>query len=99
MSPARCYCRSCRPELFARRTDPVTSHEAAARARSSAVDHRNRIMAVLRDRMTVKDIAAAIADSSIDHVAVARRMSELQEQGRARPLEEKRDGCRLWVRS
>jgi hypothetical protein len=76
----------------------VTSHQAAARARIIAFDHRDRIMAVLRGRMTVKDIAAAIGDPRLDHVAVARRMSELQEQGRAMPTTEKRDGCRLWER-
>lgn len=54
-------------------------------------------MAVLKGRMSIKDIAAALGD--LDHVQVARRMPELKEKGRARPTDEKRDGCRLWERT
>lgn len=98
-SPSPCYCSGCRPELHARRTDPGTSHKAAARmtANGVVVDHRNRIVAALDHPMTVKEIAAALGD--LDHVQVARRMKELQEQQRAKPTTEIRDGCRVWVRT
>jgi hypothetical protein len=80
----------------ARKSDPDTSHRAASRVSGVVVDHRNRIMAVLVGRMTIKEIARAIG--SLDHVQVARRMPELEEQGRARPTDERRDGCRCWER-
>lgn len=80
----------------ARRRDPSTSHAAAAKAGSFAVNHRNRIMAVLHGRMTIKDIAAKCG---LDHVAVARRMPELLALKQARPTDEKRDGCRCWERT
>lgn len=97
-APARCYCRACRPELFARKTDPVTSHQAARRMTASGIvlDHRNRIVAALTAPMTVKEIAAALGD--LDHVQVARRMGEIQEQGRAEPTGVVRGGCREWRR-
>lgn len=60
------------------------------------IDHRNRIIAALERPMTVKDIATALGD--LDHVQVARRMSELQEMKRAKPTTEIRGGCRVWVR-
>jgi len=83
---------------LARRSDPVTSHQAAARAASFAVSHRNRIMAVLTEPLTIKEIAARCSGDDIDHVAVARRMPELKALGLAQPTDEKRDGCRVWRR-
>ena len=80
----------------ARRADPETSHQAATKAASFAVNHRNRIMAVLTEPLTIKEIAARCP--GIDHVAVARRMPELKDLGLAEPTEEKRDGCRVWKR-
>lgn len=84
------------PRPRARRRDPSTSHEAAARVAPVTANHRNRIMAVLVGRMTIKEIARALGD--LDHVAVARRMPELFELKLARPTDEKRDGCRCWER-
>lgn len=80
----------------ARASDPETSHEAAARAAGFAVSHRNRIYAALEQPGTIKEIARRLGD--LDHVAVARRMKELQELGLARPTENRRDGCRVWER-
>ncbi len=78
----------------ARRRDPETSKAAAAKAASFAVSHRNRIMAVLRDEPgTIYDLAARCG---LDHVEVARRMSECKRLGLAVPTNEKRDGCRIW---
>lgn len=81
---------------LARRSDPETSHEAAAKAAGMAVNHRNRIMAVFDRPMTIKELAARLGD--IDHVAVARRMPELQAMSQAHPTNNRRDGCRVWAR-
>lgn len=80
----------------ARKKDPDTSHRAATKAAGMAVNHRNRIMAVLDRPQTIKEIAARLGD--LDHVAVARRMPELKELKLAHPTEERRDGCRVWAR-
>jgi hypothetical protein len=86
------------PEPRARRDDPATSHEAAAKAAGFAVNHRNRIMAVLTvDGLTIKEIAELLGD--IDHVAAARRMPELKDLGLAEPTTERRGGCRVWRRT
>lgn len=86
------------PAPRARRKDPATSHVAAAKAASFAVSHRNRIMAALSAPGTIKEIAER---TGIDHVAVARRMCELQRPPLrlAEPTDEKRDGCRVWRRT
>lgn len=82
----------------ARRTDASTSHAAARKAESFIVSHRNRIMAALDRPGTIYEIAAR---SGLDHVAVARRMIELQRKPfeLAEPTDEKRDGCRVWKRT
>ena len=84
-------------EPRARNTDPDTSHAAAARASTFAVSHRNKIMAVLTEPMTIKEIAQRCG---LDHVAVARRMTELQRPPLrlAVPTDDRRDGCRVWRR-
>jgi hypothetical protein len=82
------------PAPRARTGDPSTSHAAAKRAAGVSVDHRNRIMAVLDRPQTIYELGARCG---LSHVQVARRMPELQEQGRAEPTDGKRDGCRLWV--
>lgn len=85
------------PKPLARRRDPATSQEAATRAANFAVNHRNRIRAVLTEPLTIKEIAARLGD--LDHVAVARRMSELQQLGLAEPTAERRQGRRVWKRT
>lgn len=62
-----------------RTDDPATSHAAASRARRFLDDHHSRIVGVLGIPGTIYDIARR---TGMDHVAVARRMSELVASGR-----------------
>lgn len=95
-APARCYCRVCRPELHARRTDPVTSHQAAARAADLALSHRNLIAAALDVPRTPKEIAAR---TGLEYHAVQRRLKEMTEHPAIiEPTGAVRDGCREWRR-
>lgn len=94
-APGRCYCRACRPELHARATDPATSHAAAARATSVAVNHRNIVMARLTRPMTAYDLAEA---TGLTQVQICRRLPELEEMRLAHPTGEMRNGSRLWMR-
>jgi hypothetical protein len=79
----------------ARREDPATSQLAAARAGTFAPKHRDVILAALAMPGTIKEIAQR---TGIDHVAVARRMSEIERAGDAKPTDEVRAGCRVWTR-
>lgn len=63
------------PAPAARRTDPPTSHEAAAAARSFASNHRQRILDALAAGPASKTQLAS--RTGIDGVAVARRTAEL----------------------
>lgn len=85
------------PTPAARRTDPATSKRAAVQAGTFAESHRGRILAALERPGTIKELAAR---TGIDHVAVARRMGELQraEPPLAQPTGEVREGCRVWMR-
>lgn len=66
-------------ESRARRSDPETSHEAARRAGEFAGHHHARILAALaQDARTIYELAHS---TGIDHVAVARRMKELEDAG------------------
>jgi predicted ArsR family transcriptional regulator len=70
-------------EVLARRTDPLTSHEAASRVHEFSGNHHIRIMVALYHNpvgLTVHEIAVI---TSIDYHAVARRMPELQRMGMA----------------
>ena len=84
-----------------RRTDPTTSHAAAAKAERFAASHAGRIHAALRDMGvgTAKSIAFA---TGLSVVQVDRRLPELQRAGRVslvlvygEPLQ--RDGYRVWM--
>ncbi|MCC7011075.1 MAG: winged helix-turn-helix domain-containing protein [Planctomycetes bacterium] len=84
----------------ARATDPSTSHVAGRRASEFAADHHRRILETLRriGPATIHEIAAA---SNLDHVAVARRMPELEREGLASASGGERKGpsgrpCRIW---
>lgn len=69
---------------LARRTDPVTSHQAATEAKELQARHHRLIVECLRRHGPLgKDGIAA--RTSITGVAVARRMSELERAGKARP--------------
>jgi len=91
-------------EFHARRTDPETSHEAAARVREFAGEHHRRILAAIDPvhGSTIYDIADM---SGMDHVAVARRMIELASEVDGRIARVKAKGtrpgptgrmCRVW---
>lgn len=78
----------------ARRTDADTSHAAAARAQRFAQSHRERILGALElGRANIFEIARR---AGMNHVAVARRMVEIQRAGDAEPTDERRDGARVW---
>lgn len=80
----------------ARRHDPETSHQAAAKAASVAVSHRNVIMAALDQGPG--NIYELGQRCRLTHVQVARRMIELEGMLLAHPTELKRDGCRIWAK-
>ena len=68
---------------LARKADPFTSHEAAARVGEFSGNHHIRIMTALQhnaEGLTVHEIASI---AGIDYHAVARRMPELQRIGMA----------------
>jgi len=67
--------------MRARRDDPDTSHGAAERAAEFAGKHKARIFAALRQASSgaTKDEISRM--TGIDPVAVARRMSELANDG------------------
>jgi len=87
-------------EFHARRTDPETSHEAAKRAKEFAGEHHRKILNFLaldRQGSTIYGIADY---TKIDHVAIARRMGELERAGKVYTKGE-RPGptgrmCRVW---
>ena len=93
------------PSLFlelrrARRTDPATSHAAAAQT-DFYLDHFRRITEALQDPGTIYEIADR---TGLTHVQVARRTPEMQEEGliRVRPGETRPSpsgrACRVWER-
>lgn len=64
----------------ARRTDPATSHQAAAQARELAAAHQRAILAALEAHGAMgKDRIAMHA--GLDGVAVCRRLTELERMG------------------
>ena len=71
-----------RPEAHARAKDRATSHDAARQAGGVAQQHSTRILACLRGvwphGATKDEIAQA---TSLDSVAVARRMRDLERAG------------------
>lgn len=85
----------------ARRTDPDTSKQAAAKAARFAASHSGRILAALQQlgTGTANDIAQA---TGLSVVQVDRRLPELQRAGKVslvlvygEPLQ--RDGYRVWM--
>lgn len=83
----------------ARRTDPHTSHEAAARVSQFAHGHYAAILNALRKRdgQTIWDLEA---NGVLDHVEAARRISELERQGKVCWQGERKSpsgrNCRVW---
>lgn len=68
---------------LARRTDPATSHRAAASARDLQRQHQRLIVAALQAGPLGKDGIAA--RTGLSGVAVARRTVELQRAGLIKP--------------
>lgn len=67
-----------------RRTDPETSHQAAAEAKELAARHHRIILGALEAHGPAgKDRIAAL--TCLTGVAVCRRLSELQKSGRIAP--------------
>jgi len=88
-------------EPRARRTDPATSHAAAAKAERFATTHAGRILAALRDLGTATAHELSTA-TGLTVVQIDRRTIELQRAGLAYvvsmdgdPLT--RDGFRVWA--
>jgi len=86
-------------EFHARRTDPETSHKAAATVKVFANVHYKLILASLE--FHPGETIYQIADRThISHVAIARRLPELERAGLIR-TEGERPGptgrmCRVW---
>lgn len=87
----------------ARRTDPATSHAAAAAAGELARHHAAAILGALVQAgergLTIHEAAGV---TGIDHVAVARRLPELERRGVVRATEltrlsPSRRAARVWV--
>lgn len=79
----------------ARRSDPLTSHQAAKRSAHFAESHAGRILAVLdlHGPMSAYHIGN---DCGLSVVQVDRRLPELQRLGLARPTGAVVSGCRVW---
>ena len=77
------------PHCHARRSDPETSHEAAARVREFGPGHCATILAVLREHgpQTIDEIAKR---THLTAVQVARRLPDLEKYGKAAPTGETR---------
>jgi len=80
----------------ARRRDPETSKEAAAKAASFTSHHRGLISSALaKGDGTIYELGDR---AGLTHVQVARRMPELEQLGEAHPTKQRRSGCRIWAR-
>jgi predicted transcriptional regulator len=79
----------------ARRTDPITSHEAAAKAAKFAGGHAARILEALQQHgpQSAHDLSQR---TGLSVVQVDRRLPELKASGRAAPTGAVRDGFRVW---
>jgi len=82
-----------------RNTDPDTSHAAADQAADLAANHHGIILHALEQPGTIYDIASR---TTLDHNAIARRMSELERLDFVYPDGKKKGAsgrmCRVWVR-
>lgn len=80
---------------LARRTDPETSHEAAARAAQFQCRHIALIYCALKDHGPMNKDGIA-RRTGLDAVAVARRGKEMERAGLVAIGPDKLDGSRLW---
>lgn len=90
-----------RGEVFARarRADPSTSQQSAGRAGEFAEDHYGKILKALE--LVPGTIYTIGTTAGLDHVAVARRLPELQKLGKVVPTGATEAGpfghkCRVW---
>lgn len=72
------------PAQLARRADPATSHQAAARVREFASGHIGIVLACLKAHgpQTIDEIAKR---TQLTSVQVARRTSDMHKRGMAEP--------------
>lgn len=82
------------PVRLARKRDPQTSHDAAQRASTFAATHAAKIYAAICEGkgLTYRDIARI---ANLEPVAVARRLSAMEEKGLIR-REGEREGMGQW---
>lgn len=80
---------------LSRRTDPATSHAAAAKAASVAPSHRNIIMDALRHFGPLTQYGIEHHTGLLAH-KVGKRLVELERLGLAEPTGEVEQGCRKW---
>lgn len=82
---------------LARKSDPIQSHEAAARAAVFAGPHRERIVAALKKHgpMTAHELERF---TGLHYVQIDRRMNEARRLGEARALVQCIDGCRVEIK-
>lgn len=79
----------------ARRTDPETSHKAAARASQFATSHAGRILLALQQHgpRSAHGLSLVIG---LSVVQIDRRLPELKHLGLAEPTGAVEAGCRVW---
>lgn len=68
----------------ARRTDPITSHLAAARSAAFANTHCGRILAALKQGVATAHRLSELTGLTV--VQIDRRLPDLQDKGKARPV-------------
>ncbi len=74
------------PRVLARRSDPATSHDAAARVREFGPAQMQQVLSALRrfGKAGAEQIAAA---TKMDAYSVRKRLSDLEHAGLAQPTE------------
>lgn len=70
--------------IRARRTDPITSHQAARNAERFAASHAGRILDALRQGVATAHRLSEL--TSLTVVQIDRRLPELEKSGLARPV-------------
>ncbi len=84
----------------ARNSDPVTSHEAAARAESFVAGHEAKILGALHEAGFIGMTAKEIADKTgLIDVQVNRRLSAMGERKVIRRNGARRGGCMVWCKT
>lgn len=83
--------------VLARKSDPVQSHEAAARAEVFAGSHRERIVAALKKHgpMTAHELERF---TGLHYVQIDRRMHEARANAEVRALVQHIDGCLVEIK-